>query len=172
MSGRLRAPADIPHFRSLASVLALANRTSAQSGCFGHDLHRAFDQHGVHKAADNRHPGQRCVAQPPERNRRRRRRRKTPNRAAPKAVHIAITPQAENGVGETNSNASTTSGGLVSHKAPRHGPQSPWHQGHADPAVNVAGSSLRTGPARYLPARSGCSNSRPRLRTPANPARM
>ena len=42
------------------------------------------------------------------------RRRKTATSAAAKSAHMAITPQAENGVGETNNNASITSGGLVS----------------------------------------------------------
>ncbi len=35
--------------------------------------------------------------------------------AAANVAHMATTPQAENGVGDLKSNASITSGGLVSH---------------------------------------------------------
>ena len=47
-------------------------------------------------------------------NRGRTLRRVAARNAVVKIAHIAITPQAENGVGERNNSASMTSGGLVS----------------------------------------------------------
>lgn len=98
------------------------------------------------------------------------RRRNTANKAAAKTVHMAITPQAEKGVGDVKVRASITSGGLVIQRpatcvttaSTRPKPQIRCHR------FEARGASPGKSPA----ASRGCNSSKASAAMPANPEIM